>query len=358
MRRPLSSYCKSVKPLTALLMAGCASAPAVMTYHPDGTAPQAELVWPASPETARLQYAGLLQGEANFSSGNSAERSAGARVFRWLVGLGQARDDVQELIRPQSGMVDDRGRIFVTDAGRSAVVVFDEQGAKLSIWDRATAVDRFVTPVGIAGGHNGEILVADADLGFIARLDASGEPAGTVGRGLLSRPTGIATDEASGRLYVADTGDHNVKVFSNAGELINTIGKRGTAPGEFNGPTHMSIDTDNLYVADTLNARVQVLALDGTPVGDIGQRGLFVGNLVRPKGVTFDQDGNVYVIESYFDHLLIFDQSGQLLLPVGGTGAAIGQFFLPAGIWSDASNRIFVADMFNGRIVIFQYLGG
>ena len=344
--------------LVALLIAGCASAPAVMTYHPDGTAPQAELVWPASPETARLQYAGQLHGEANFSSGDDAQTSTGTRVWRWLVGLGQGRDDVRELIRPQSGMVDDRGRILVTDVGRSAVVVFDEQGGELSVWEQATRIDMFVTPVGIAGGRNGQILVADADLGFISRLNAGGEPVGTVGQGLLSRPTGIATDAASGRLYVADTGEHNIKVFSDAGDLIQTIGKRGSTPGEFNGPTHISVDSDRLYVADTLNARVQVLALDGTPSGDIGQRGLYVGNLVRPKGVTFDQDGNVYVIESYFDHLLVFNQSGHLLLPLGGTGAAIGQFFLPAGIWSDASNRIFVADMFNGRVVIFQYLGG
>ena len=68
-------------------------------------------------------------------------------------------------------------------------------------------------------------------------------------------------------------------------------------------------------------------------------------------------DGNVYIVESYYDHLLVFSRDGDFLLPIGGTGAAIGQFFLPAGVWSDRQGRIFVADMYNGRVMIFQYLG-
>jgi DNA-binding beta-propeller fold protein YncE len=110
-------------------------------------------------------------------------------------------------------------------------------------------------------------------------------------------------------------------------------------------------------VSDTLNARVQVLTIEGEALSKVGQRGLYVGNLVRPKGVTVDDDGNIYVVEGYYDHLLVFNQAAQLLLPIGGTGASIGRFFLPAGVWSDPQNRIFVADMFNGRVLILQYLG-
>jgi DNA-binding beta-propeller fold protein YncE len=92
-------------------------------------------------------------------------------------------------------------------------------------------------------------------------------------------------------------------------------------------------------------------------LGQIGQRGLYVGNLVRPKGVTVDSDGNIYVVESYYDHLLIYDEDGKFLVPIGGTGSEAGQFFLPAGMWSDKNDRIFVADMFNSRVVIFRYVG-
>ena len=103
---------------------------------------------------------------------------------------------------------------------------------------------------------------------------------------------------------------------------------------------------------------MQILDLDGRPLESVGQRGLYVGNLTRPKGVAVDADGNLYVVESYYDHLLVFSPSGEFLLPIGGTGNAVGQFYLPAGVWADARGRLFVADMYNGRVVIFQYLGG
>ena len=68
--------------------------------------------------------------------------------------------------------------------------------------------------------------------------------------------------------------------------------------------------------------------------------------------------GNVYVVESYYDSLLVFNAAGEFLMPIGGTGTATGRFYLPAGVWVDAGNRVHVADMFNGRIVLFQFLGG
>ena len=189
-------------------------------------------------------------------------------------------------------------------------------------------------------------------------LSHDGVPVGRFGGDALIRPTGLDIDEASGRVYVADRGAHVVKVFSRDGDLLQTIGVPGNATGELNAPMHISVAGSKIYVSDALNAYVQIFSLsDGQPLGRVGQRGLYVGNLVRPKGVTVDSDGNIYVVESYYDHLLIYDESGQFLLPIGGTGSDVGQFFLPAGMWSDKTDRVFVADMFNGRVVIFRYVG-
>ncbi len=59
-----------------------------------------------------------------------------------------------------------------------------------------------------------------------------------------------------------------------------------------------------------------------------------------------------------YDHLLIFDPKGQLLLPIGGTGNGVGQFYLPSGVWTDGKNRVYVADMFNGRVIVLAELTG
>jgi sugar lactone lactonase YvrE len=344
--------------LTTIGLAGCAAAPVEMHYFPDGESPDQTLVWPGPPETARLSYAGELIGETNFRNVEGTEDGTALKVWRWIAGIAGGNDGVTELIRPQSGLVDAKGRILITDAGRQAVIVFDEAAAQLSVWDEAEPGSSFLSPVGIVADGSGGYLVADADIGHIVRLDTNGVPTGQVGRGLLQRPTGMARNPDTGEIFVADSAAHDIKVFDESGLLLRTFGKRGVEPGQFNGPTHLSFAKDRLYVTDALNSRVQILSPAGEPLGMIGQRGLFVGNLVRPKGVVTDKDGHVYVIESYYDHILVFNESGDLLLPIGGTGNDAGKFFLPAGAWTDNGSRLFVADMFNGRVVVLDYLGG
>ena len=262
--------------------------------------------------------------------------------------------------RPQSGVVDMAGqRILVTDTSRQAVYVFDQKEGRLNIWENASSREHFVGPTGIALGTAGEVYVADAELGYVARLNQKGESIGVIGKGVLDRPLGLAFDAVTQQLYVVDVHAHDIKVFDPEGRLLRTLGKRGEAAGEYNFPTYLALARGELYVADTMNARVQVVdAMTGQAKRIIGERGLSMGNLVRPKGVAVDTDGNVYVVESYYDYLLVFNRDGELLLPIGGTGAGAGQFYLPTGVWTDANNRVFVADMFNGRVAIFQFLGG
>jgi DNA-binding beta-propeller fold protein YncE len=315
-----------------------------------------QIVWPALPEVPRYRYAGLLLGETNFSTEQTADSSSVTKFMHWLVGLDSGAQDPNQLDRPQSGIVLD-GRIYVTDIGKRAVFVFDERDPRLHSWNMADQDNEFIAPVGIVAESAERILVADAELGRVVRLDNKGNPLGSFGQKQLQRPTGLARDPDTGLIYVADTAAHNIKVFKPNGSLHRVIGKRGIARGEFNGPTHLAFARKTLVVSDTLNARVQLLSPDGESIKVVGRRGLYVGNLTRPKGVALDDDGNLYIVEGYYDHLLVFNDKGELLLPIGGTGLEIGHFFLPSGMWIDQNNRIFVADMFNSRVVMFQYLG-
>lgn len=344
--------------LLACLLAGCAApAPATLHFGVEDAPEGKRLLWPAEPEVPRYLYAGQLVGESNFRRERGAQEGL-MGALRWLAGViaGEARPI--ELQRPQSGAVDEAGRIYVTDASRQALFMFDPALGKLEVWERAEGLARFSAPVAVAAA-NGTVYVSDAALGIVARLARDGAPGRAIGRGALSRPTGLAFDAARGALYVADTAAHDIKVFDTEGRLERVIGRRGEAPGEFNFPTHLALADGRLYVADTMNSRVQVLdAASGRFERQFGARGLYVGNLVRPKGIALDTEGNVYVAESYHDHLLVFDRHGRFLMGIGGLGAATGKFYLPAGVWTDRLNRVFVADMFNGRVVLFQHLGG
>ena len=347
--------------VTALLLFGCAGSGERPVLHfgiedaPEGK----NLLWPAPPEVPRFQYAGELIGESNFRRPAEEVRNSAGGFLRWLVGLDGSTRAPVVLQRPQTGVIDAQGRIFVTDASRQAVYVFDSQAGELQVWDRAIGLSSFVAPVGVALGPDGELYVADAELAQVVRLDRKGNPLGGIGKGVLKRPTGLARDAERGVLYVADTRAHDIKLFADDGSLIGTLGREGSDHGEFNAPTHLAFASGRLYVTDSLNNRIQIFERGHVkPVRSIGRRGLYVGNLARPKGVAADSEGNVYVVEGYYDFLLVFNSEGEFLMPIGGTGQATGNFFLPAGVWVDSNNRVFVADMFNGRVVIFQFLGG
>lgn len=343
-----------------LLLSGCAETKYVMQVDPELQAGRTVPVWPAAPETPRYRYVGQLLGEQNFVAEAGDARGNGMKLLSWLVGLMGGEDEKIVLKRPQSGMVDAEGRVYVTDVANHAVFVFDQTAGKLLVWDRAQESKRFVTPIGIALGAGGQILVADAELGRVFRLDRDGKPLGSFGQGLLIRPTGLARDAQRGRVYVSDTHAHDIKVFDDDGRWLESIGHRGDGDGDgdLNFPTHLAFAGDKLYVTDGMNARVQIYDPRGKVIGTIGRRGLIIGNFTRPKGVTVDASGNIYVVESFYDNLLVFNSEGSFLMPIGGTGKEVGQFYLPAGVWSDQGGRIYVADMFNGRIVIFQFLGG
>lgn len=342
--------------LASIAVTGCTSAPQVMDFYPGMEGAQPVMTWPGPPQTARLEYAGLLVGEQNFV--RSGPESTGARLLRWLTGLGHGEERIDQLVRPQTGIVDSRGRILVTDSGSPSVFVFDEVNGSYDVWHEAMSGLDFLSPVGIAEHPAGGYLVVDADIGSIFFLSPDGVPRGRFTTDRLLRPTGLAIDADSGNVYVADKDASQVKVYSPRGSLLRTIGEPGSGAGQLNAPLHVHVSDDKLFVSDALNASIQVFAKDdGRSLGQIGRRGLYVGNLVRPKGVTTDSDGNVYVVESYYDHLLIYNQGGEFLLPIGGTGNEIGHFYLPAGVWSDGRDRIFVADMFNARVVIFRYVG-
>jgi DNA-binding beta-propeller fold protein YncE len=341
--------------IAALLLSGCAAPQKAFQYVGE----EEGLIWPQQPDVPRYQYVGQLAGEHNFvAAGSSKFKDKMIKALKWMVGLFSSKRQVVVLQRPQGGMVGDDGRIYVTDVGRPGIYVFDKELGKFHHWKWADKDGGFLSPIAVAQATNGEILVTDSELGIVVRLDKEGEPLGSIGKGILKRPTGIAVDPTSGFMFVADAHEDNIKVFSDTGDLVDVIGVSGENVGEFNGPLHMVYSRGKIYIIDALNARVQVITAEGDYLKGFGKRGLFVGDIPHPKGIAVDSEDNIYVVESYHDHLLIYNSDGEFLLPIGGTGNKIGQFYLPAGVWADKQDRIYVADMFNARVMVFQYLGG
>lgn len=354
--------------LLAAALAGCAGTDTVrgqLNYDVRPQNQRAALVWPQPPDAPRYRYVGELIGQQNFERAGKDELTLGT-AFKWVVGLFEENEPVL-LRRPQTGTVGDDGRVYVVDAGRNAVLVFDpnppadgdsdKDGGQLLVWNGGDNTARFQAPMAVTVAWDGDIAVSDAALGAVLRLNRKGEATGKLGEGHLQRPTGLAFDRKRGLLFVADTMAHDVKVYDKTGQLVNTIGSPGEREGDLNAPTHLAFADNHLFVTDTLNSRIQVFDSEGMRVRGFGERGLYIGNLARPKGVTVGDNGIVYVVESYYGYLLAYNEKNELLLGINGTGMKDDRFFLPSGVWTDKARHVYVADMFNGRVVVFEYLG-
>jgi len=83
-------------------------------------------------------------------------------------------------------------------------------------------------------------------------------------------------------LWVLDLEDNEVRVFSEAGQFLRALGRKGNGPGEFDMPTDMDVLGERVYVADGGNRRVQILDkkgayLEGFKVGFFPRKILALG---------------------------------------------------------------------------------
>lgn len=354
-----SIYIITLISLMTGLLNGCSTTPDKLMFSMPSRSPKAVKppVWPAPPEVPRYIYMGDLRGESNRIKDSKEKKSTMSRFFSALVGLENESIPLIDLLRPQHGAVDEKGRIYVADPGRQSVFVFDEITSEFTVWNESQSDIPFKSPISIALVEE-KVLVTDSEQGLVFVFNPQGEIISKLGSFILKRPTGIAYDPSRKRIYVSDTDQDSIRVFNIKGALLDTLGSKGTKPGQFNHPTFLQYKNNKLYVVDSLNARIQVLDLQDNSIRIIGQRGLYVGNFSRPKGIALDSDDNLYITESYYDHLLIFNPDGKFLMSIGGSGQKAGQFSQPTGVWIDHKDRLFVSDMLNSRVSIFQYLGG
>jgi sugar lactone lactonase YvrE len=198
----------------------------------------------------------------------------------------------------------------------------------------------------------------------------------------FSAPSGLASD-ALGNLYVTDTGNNVLREIGTTGYVFLTAGGASTVCGSdvvgngclatqaiFKSPTGLQIDTlKDLYIADTGNNEVRELAsatnlvsaLAGTgQPGGSGNGGLATTAQVNgPTGLAVDAAGNVYIADTGNHVVRVVTASGTINSVVGtlgssGTGTVPGTasatlLNAPAAVAATGSGNLYVLDSGNSR---------
>ncbi len=163
---------------------------------------------------------------------------------------------------------------------------------------------RFLAPTALTVDATGNVYVADTGNNIIRKISPAGvvvTVAGTAGQNgtadgvgaaaRFSAPSGIAVDVA-GTVYVSDSGNYTIRAITTAGAVTTIAGTAGQpgnvsangAAARFSKPLGMFATGGSLYVADRDNAAVRQITLGGASPP--------VGNLQTgistPLDVTYD----------------------------------------------------------------------
>lgn len=321
-----------------------------------------KIVWPNPPAITRIKY-------LSYFSGEKRQLKAAPKKSAWMdklagVAVGEASPSDKlfyQLIRPYGIGEDSKGRIYVADEKVLAVFIFNPETGEVELIKNGTHA-RFRLITGLTLDDADNLFISDSELRHVLVFDKQHRAQASISQG-MSSPAGLAIDNENRFLYVCDTDLDQVLVYDADPpyNLLRTIGKRDgkhelTTPGDFARPTNAAVDEDgNLYVSDTFNDRVEVFDADGNFIREFGKPGDGPGYFTRPKGIAVDRDGHIWVADAMQDRVQVFTPEGKLLIWIGNHGLLPGQFSMVAGVLIDKQNRVITSEQYPGRVQIFRY---
>lgn len=258
------------------------------------------------------------------------------------------------LREPRDGAVDDSGRIWIADFGHSQLRLFDRNGGSLGGWGgRGSGKFGFHDLSGVAVRKE-DLYVADTWNGRVSHFTTAGAWKGTA-TGMFG-PRGVAVGP-DGRVWVTDTGNHQVRIYDAALERPETIGKRGSGSSEFASPVGICAGrSGDVYVADTGNRRIVVM----NSAGKFKAAWPFPGweRAVEPY-VEVDDDESVFVTDpGVAEEVIHFGRRGEILQR-WATGSNGEKLSLPSGLALDRAARIlYVINRGNGTVSRIAAGGG
>ena len=207
-----------------------------------------------------------------------------------------------DMVRPRAIAIDAQDHLYVVDY-TARVQVYDRDGNYLGpTW--TTPDYRNGRPSGLNIDRDGNLIVCDSHYSCVRIYSPQGKELRRFGEagtepGKLSYVSGTVQD-AEGFYYVAEFGENQrISKFDADWHFVKCWGSPGSGDGQFARARALALGPDGLlYVADSCNHRVQVFTRDGELVRIWGGVGEEAGKLKYPYDVAFDKkSGVLYVAE-------------------------------------------------------------
>ncbi|MBU0719024.1 MAG: hypothetical protein KJ749_12305, partial [Planctomycetes bacterium] len=130
--------------------------------------------------------------------------------------------------------------------------------------------------------------------------------------------------------------------------VTHVFGTVGLGPGAFSYPRAIAADSDKTVLVVDKAGRVQRFAGDGQYLSEWRMPETEKG---KPVGLAVHEDGRVFVADTHYNRVLVFDSGGAIVGSFGSEGTGDGQFQLPTDVVFDRDGYVYVSEYYgNDRI--------
>jgi len=304
--------------LLGLFFSSCSTTPDAEREH--------SIFYPALPDLPRIQFLTSFSG----SNKHGVQKNSFAD---FILGNKTAADTKTGIIKPY-GVAFYNNQLYVVDTRLPGYVIVDLQDHIVKSV-RGSGSGRFIKPINITIDTDGTRYITDTGRSKVMVYDKDDNFIRSIGTKSSMRPSDVLI--MNDRLYVSDLKNHIIHVLDKkTGGRYFTIGKVGSAANHFFFPTNMAKTLEgDFYVSDTGNFSVKKYSRSGTFIEQIGEVGTGLGHFARPKGVAVDHKGRTYVVDAAFENVQLFDRHNQVLVFFGGSGILPGNINLPTDVEID-----------------------
>jgi len=286
------------------------------------------------------------------------------RFYQFESAFGGEGQELGRLALPYGSEISIKGgqeRLYVTDCSRNNFNIFSLEGDILEVFGKhGEGKDKFHTPADIKIYDDKIFIIQErshkiqvfSTAGRFLRSWGSNKGKGSKEQGFFDHPLGVSISP-DGLVYVTDQGNNRVQVFDQKGNFKFTFGTKGSGPGEMLGPYYSKFHPNgNLYLVDRGNHRIQVFDKTGKFLfkwgannGD-GTKGSRPGELDWPHEIEIDNDGRIYIADTFNNRIQIFDENGLLITIIDE-----GLFFWPKTVAVSSKGTLFIGMVGDSRVI-------
>jgi sugar lactone lactonase YvrE len=340
---------------------------------------------------------------------NCVNREPATQVYGQLGSFTSAnngRVSANSLKFPRGVAVDSAGNVYISESLNNRVLVYTRGSTTaFRVYGQlgnftsnianngGASANSLSSPQGVTVDSTGNLYIADAFNVRVLVYAPGSTTAFRVYGGISARfnqPFGVAVDSAS-NVYISDWGNNRVLVYASGsttafrvyGQLgsfaSGTANNGGISASSLSSPEGVAVDSaGNVYVVDQFNNRVLMYVSGSTTAfrvygqlgnftsGTANDGGISANSLSSPEGVAVDSSGNLYIVDSGNNRVLVHAPGSTTAFRVFGqqgsfssnTGAGFNSVVLanslnfPAGVAVDSGGNVYIADSDNSRVLV------